>query len=105
MSTTLQVIYPVADGTSFDFDYYMNKHMGIVGDCIGEHIQSTLVTKGIAGGGGPDTPPGYHAIASIVFADQATLDAALKKLGPALEDVPNFTNSTPQMLIGERMDG
>lgn len=103
MSVTLQVIYPNADGTNFDYDYYMSTHMGIVGDCIGEHIQSTLVTKGIAGG--PDTPPGYHAIASIVFADSAALDAAMGKLGPALEDIPNFTNASPQVLIGDRLDG
>ena len=103
MSVTLQVIYPNADGTNFDYEYYMGAHMGIVGDCIGEHIQSTFVTKGLAGG--PDTPPGYHAIASIEFADQAALDAAMGKLGPALEDIPNFTNSQPQVLIGERLDG
>ncbi|MFC6638858.1 EthD family reductase [Sulfitobacter sp. JBTF-M27] len=103
MSATLQVIYPNADGTNFDYDYYMSTHMGIVGDCIGEHIQSTLVTKGVAGG--PDTPPGYHAIASIVFADGAALDAAMGRLGPALEDIPNFTNAAPQVLIGNRLDG
>ena len=103
MPVTLQVIYPNADGTSFDYGYYMGTHMGIVGDCIGEHIQSTLVSKGIAGG--PETPPGYHAIASIVFADQGPLDAAMGKLGPALEDIPNFTNAQPQVLIGERLDG
>ena len=103
MSVTLQVIYPSADGTTFDFDYYMSTHMGIVGDCIGAHIAATFVTKGLAGG--PDTPPGFHAIASIEFADQGALDAAMGKLGPALEDIPNFTNSQPQVLIGERLDG
>ncbi len=103
MPVTLQVIYPNTDGTSFDYGYFMSTHMGIVGDCIGEHIQSTLVSKGIAGG--PDTPPGYHAIASIVFANQEALDEAMGKLGPVLEDVPNYTNSQPQVLIGERLDG
>ena len=103
MTVTLQVIYPNSEGTTFDYDYYMSTHMGIVGDCIGEHIDSTLVSKGIAGG--PDTPPGYHAIASIIFADQGALDAAMGKLGPAIEDIPNFTNSQPDILIGERLDG
>lgn len=103
MSVTLQVIYPNSAGTKFDYDYYMDAHMAIVGDCIGEHIESTLVTKGLAGG--PDTPPGYHAIASIEFADKATLDAAMGKLGPALKDIQNFTNAQPQMLVGERLDG
>ena len=90
---------PVREDTHFDHDYYANKHFVIVDDCVGEHIQSRVVTKGNAGG--PDTPPGYHAIATILFADPAALDAAMSKLGPAIEDIPNFTNSQPEMLIGE----
>lgn len=103
MSLTLQVLYPVSAGTTFDYDYCMTKHLDIVGQAFGQHIKSTLVTKGLAGG--PDVPAGYHAIASIEFADQAGLDAALASAGPALADIPNFTNAQPQMLIGERLDG
>jgi uncharacterized protein (TIGR02118 family) len=103
MSLTLQVLDPVSAGTTFDYEYYMTKHLDIVGQAFGQHIKSTLVTKGLAGG--PDVPAGYHAIASIEFADQAGLDAALASAGPALADIPNFTNAQPQMLIGERLDG
>ncbi|MBT3430373.1 MAG: EthD family reductase [Proteobacteria bacterium] len=99
MPASLQVLYPVGKDTHFDHDYYANKHFVIVDDCAGEHIQSRVVTKGNASG--PDTPPGYHAIATILFADQAAMDAAMSKLGPAIEDIPNFTNSQPEMLIGE----
>jgi uncharacterized protein (TIGR02118 family) len=99
MPASLQVLYSAGKGTHFDHDYYANKHFVIVDDCVGEHIQSRVVTKGNASG--PDTPPGYHAIATILFADQAAMDAAMSKLGPAIEDIPNFTNSQPEMLIGE----
>lgn len=99
MAVSLQVMYPTTDGTSFDYDYYFDKHMSIVGEHMGDHVQSTLVTKGLAGG--PDTPPGMYAVASIVFADQAAMDAAMAKSGPVLADIPNFTNTQPQMLIGE----
>ena len=73
--------------------------MPIVGEAIGEHIQSTLVTKGVAGG--PDTPAGYYAIATIVFADQSAMDSAMANIGPAVQDIPNFTSTQPQMLMGE----
>jgi hypothetical protein len=56
MSLSLQVLYPIGEGTNFDYEYYFNNHMLIVGDTMGEHIQSTLVTKGVAGG--PDIPAG-----------------------------------------------
>ena len=99
MPVSLQVLYPVGEGTHFDHDYYANKHFEIVDKCAGEHIQSRVVIKGNAGG--PDTPPAYHAIATIVFADQAAMDAAMPKMSPAIEDIPNFTNVQPEMLIGE----
>ena len=73
--------------------------MPIVGEAIGEYIQSTLVTKGVAGG--PDTPAGYYAIATIVFADQSAMDSAMANIGPAVQDIPNFTSTQPQMLMGE----
>ncbi|MDQ2091316.1 EthD family reductase [Marimonas arenosa] len=99
MTVSLQVAHPAADGTTFDYDYYLSTHMALVDEYMGPHIKSTLVTKGLAGG--PDTPPPFHAIATIVFADQATMDAALAASDPVLKDIPNFTDSTPQILIGE----
>lgn len=99
MPVSLQVIYPVAQGTTFDFDYYTTTHMALVGQHMGPHIQSTVVTKGLAGG--PNVPAPYHAIATIVFADQAAMGAAMKASAPVMADVPNFTNIQPQVLIGE----
>ncbi|PCJ06836.1 MAG: ethyl tert-butyl ether degradation protein EthD [Rhodobacteraceae bacterium] len=99
MAVSLQVIYPISDGTTFDYDYYTSTHFDLVGKHMGPHIESLLVTKGLAGG--PDTPPGFHAIASIVFKDQDALNAALEAAPPVLADIPNFTNVEPQMLIGE----
>jgi len=99
MSLSLQVIYPVADGTTFDYDYYFATHLPLVGENIGEHVESSLVTKGIAGG--PGVPAGFHLIATLVFADQAAMDAAMSKIGPAVGDIPNFTNTKPAILIGE----
>ncbi|MFK7754476.1 MAG: EthD family reductase [Sedimentitalea sp.] len=99
MPVSVQVMYPVSDDTTFDYDYYLSTHMDLVGQHMGEHISQTLVTKGIAGG--PNTPPGLHAVATMVFADQAAMDAGLGNSGPVMADIPNFTNSQPQILIGE----
>lgn len=99
MTLSLQVLYPTDNNTTFDHDYYASKHMPIVGEHMGAHIEQTLVVKGLAGG--PDTPPGFHAVATMTFADQSALDAALAAAGPALADIPNFYSGQPQMLIGE----
>lgn len=99
MPLTLQVIYPVSDKSTFDHEYYINTHMALVAEHMGPHISSTLVTKGLAGG--PDIPAPYHVVASIVFADQDAMNAAMKAAGPVLADIPNFTNVKPDTLIGE----
>ncbi|MCB1310624.1 MAG: EthD family reductase [Sedimentitalea sp.] len=99
MTMTLQVIYPATDGTSFDFDYYLGTHMPLVARHMGPHIDSTLVTRGVAEA--PDGAPATHAVATLVFKDEAALKAGLAAAGPAVADIPNFTDTKPQMLIGE----
>jgi uncharacterized protein (TIGR02118 family) len=99
MSISLQVLYPVTEDTYFDYDYYLATHMPLVSTHMGPHVSQTLVTKGRAGG--PDTPAGFYAIATLVFADQVAMDAAMANAGTVLEDIANFTDTAPQMLIGE----
>ena len=99
MAVSLQVIYPISDDTHFDYDYYTTTHMALVGQHMGDHIQSTLVTKGLAGG--PNPPPAFYAVATMVFADQAAMGDAMGKAAPVMADIPNFTNSRPHTLVGD----
>lgn len=99
MTVSLQVLYPTANGTTFDHGYYDATHMPIVDEHMGPHTESVMIIKGLAGG--PDVPAGFHTIATMTFKDQAALDAAMAAAGPALEDIPNFFSGQPQMLIGQ----
>ncbi len=99
MTATLQVLYPVGDDTEFDHAYYSATHLPMVGAVWGDLIDRTLVTRGLAGG--PDTPAGFHAVASIVFKSGEALQEAMAKAAPLMEDIPKFTNTRPQMLVGE----
>lgn len=99
MPLSLQVIYPITDETHFDYDYYLGTHMPMVGEHMGAHIDNVLVTKGLAGG--PDAPPPFYAVATMTFADRDALDAAMAAAPPVIADIANFTNTQPQMLVGE----
>jgi uncharacterized protein (TIGR02118 family) len=101
MTASVQVIYPVGEGTTFDIGYYADTHMAMVKDLWGDLVTGQIVTRGDAGG--PNVPPRFHAIATFTFADQSALRMALSKAGPLMADVPNFTNVQPQMLIGEQV--
>lgn len=98
MAITLHVMYPTDGGTTFDHDYYASSHMALVGEHFGPHMVSASASKGLAGG--PDTPPGFHAVAMMLFEDQSKLDAAMAAAGPVLADIPNYYSGAPQMLIG-----
>lgn len=99
MTVSLQVLYPISDGSKFDFDYYTKKHFPLVATHMGAHTENVTASRGLAGG--PDVPPAYHAVATLTFVDMPALQAALAVAGPVLADIPNFTNSAPQMLIGQ----
>ena len=98
MSHSLQVLCPITESTNFDYDYYFGKHITIVGENIGEYMESSVVTKGIAG---PDIPAPYYAIATLVFKDKSALDGALSKIEKPVANIANFTNTKPIILIGE----
>ncbi|MEM7439637.1 MAG: EthD family reductase [Pseudomonadota bacterium] len=100
MPVSMQVAYPKTADSTFDKDYYLSTHMALVGEHMGAHIQSTVVTQGFAGGApGSDAP--FHVIATIIFADQAAMDAAMANGGPVVGDIPNFYNAQPVMMVGE----
>ncbi|MEQ9696117.1 EthD family reductase [Shimia sp. SDUM112013] len=98
MSMSMQVLYPVSEGSTFDFDYYANVHMALVQEHFGPHMRSAQAVRGVAGG--PGKPAGYHAVATIVFSDKEAFDAAMANAGPVVGDIPNFTNVRPETLIG-----
>lgn len=99
MPVSLQVLYPVHDETHFDHDYYTATHIPLVDEHMGEHIDRTSISKGLAGG--PDVPAGFYVVATMIFASMDNLQTALEVAGPVLADIPNFTNTEPKMLIGE----
>jgi uncharacterized protein (TIGR02118 family) len=99
MSVSVQVLYPVTDGTHFDIDYYYNQHTQILNKHMGPHLERTLVTRGVADGAGGPSP--FYAIATLVFANDVARGAGLAAAGPVMADLQNFTNVQPMMLMGE----
>ncbi len=98
----VSVLYPEQDGSRFDMDYYTERHMGMVRERFAPHgLQGIQVERGLSGGR-PGSPPAYRCIATLTFETMEHYKAAFKEHGAALmEDVPNFTDITPQIQVGE----
>ena len=97
----MSVMYPTTAGKKFDYDYYANKHMGLVKQRMGATLLRCEVDKGVAGGA-PGAPAPFTAIGHLYFNSVADLQSVMKPHGKELmPDVPNFTDITPQVQISE----
>jgi uncharacterized protein (TIGR02118 family) len=97
----VSVLYPNTDGNTFSHDYFLGTHMPLVGDRCGDALRKWGVEKGISGAEA-DAPPPYMASAHLTF---DSVDAFNGAFGPhadeILGDIPNYTNATPVMQVGE----
>jgi uncharacterized protein (TIGR02118 family) len=97
----VSVLYPNISGATFDMAYYLNRHMPMVGQKLGDALKGMAVEHGL-GGGEPGTPPAYVTMAHLLF---DSVDAFQRAWGPhadaIIADIPNYTNTKPTVQISE----
>ena len=101
MATTITVLYENTEDATFDLDYYMAKHMPLVGEKFKPFgLKGWRVLK--AGSGLSGEKSLYSIIALLEFdsADQFKAAVAAEG-GPVFGDVPNFSNKSPVVVIGD----
>jgi len=89
----LSVLYPKAEGATFDHDYYRDKHVPLA--CKTWGLEGAEIDRGV---NGP-----HEAAVHFRFESMDALQAALAAEGTAAVqgDVPNYTSITPVMQISE----
>lgn len=98
----VSVLYPQRDGLRFDHDYYVHKHMPMVGERLKPFgLIRYEVDRGLAGGA-PGAPAPFAAACHLYFNALADFQKGMGAKGKELmADVPNYTNATPQVQISE----
>lgn len=93
------VFYPAT--AKFDWDYYLTRHMPMVGKLLAPTLKKAEVEKGL-GGAGPGAPPTYTAICTMQF---DSVDAFQKAFMPhareIMGDIANYTDVQPVVQISE----
>jgi uncharacterized protein (TIGR02118 family) len=88
------VLYPAGEGSTFDVDYYKDKHVEIVN----RTLKPTRfdIEKGL------DGQP-FMAIGHLYFDSMEAMQAGMGSpdAGESMTDLPNFTNVQPQIQISE----
>lgn len=101
----LTVLYPKSAASYFEMDYYLQKHTPLARESFTPFgLVRVELEEGLAGGA-PDTPPAYHMIASFSFNTMEELQQAVSSQAEKLKaDIPNFTDSQPQMQISREVE-
>lgn len=96
------VVYPRSEGAHFDFGYYEQKHLPLVGaHWTNSGLLGAEAIRGVAAADGSEPP--YLAMAIIRFSSMEAFQAAMGSEGAKaiLGDIPNFTNVEPIVQINE----
>jgi len=95
---TVTILYPRTDDSTFDMDYYVNSHMPMFAEGLGDACQAW---------GAISVPAGkYAAIGWATVTSQDDFNAAMAEHGAkVMGDVPNYTNVQPLLLVGEVAGG
>lgn len=98
----VSVMYPFADGKTFNMDYYEKKHMPMVAALLGSNLVKYTVEKGIASGI-PNQPLSYMAIGTFYIKRIEDYQAAIAPHRDEIRaDFVNYTNAAaPVILVSE----
>lgn len=91
---SLHILYPRTDDSTFDMDYYVSTHMPMFVDALGDACKNWGASR-IA-----DGP--WQALGWCHVESQEAMNTALGEHGATIAaDVANYTNVSPQMIVGE----
>ena len=97
----VSIMYPYAEGKTFNMEYYEAKHMPMVAKFLGSNLVKYTIEKGVASGM-PNTPLPFMAIGSFYVKDLAAYQAAIAPNRDAIRsDISNYTNIIPVILVSE----
>jgi uncharacterized protein (TIGR02118 family) len=97
----VSIMYPYAEGKTFNMEYYETKHMPMVARFLGSNLVKYTIEKGIASGI-PNQPLPFMAIGTFYVKSLSDYQAAIGPNRDAIRaDFSNYTNITPVILISE----
>ncbi|HTF21791.1 MAG TPA: EthD family reductase [Chryseolinea sp.] len=97
----VSVMYPFAEGKTFNMEYYEAKHMPMVAGLLGSNLVRYTIEKGLASGI-PNQPLPYMAIGTFYVKSLDDYQAAIGPNRDAIRaDFVNYTNVTPVILVSE----
>jgi uncharacterized protein (TIGR02118 family) len=93
--------YAHSDDAQFDWDYYLNKHLPLVRELVGEKLLRMNVDRGLHGVAA-GLPPMFIAITQLDFESAEVLQELMLTAVPKIvADIPNYTSVALQIQVSE----
>jgi uncharacterized protein (TIGR02118 family) len=97
----ISVMYPYAEGKTFNMEYYETKHMPMVAGYLGSNLVKYTIEKGLSSGI-PNQPLPFMAIGTFYVKSLEEYQAAIAPNRDAIRaDFVNYTNVIPVILVSE----
>lgn len=97
----ISIMYPYAEGKTFNMEYYETKHMPMVAAFLGSNLVKYTIEKGLSGGA-PDQPLPFIAVGIFYVKDLSEYQAAIvPNINAIRADIANYTNIVPVILVSE----
>ena len=97
----LTVSYPSAPGSTFNHEYYRDKHFPLIKARTGDAVKRAEIDRAV-GGAAPGVDPAWMAAGHFFFDSMESFQGAFGAHGAELmADVPNFTNVEAQIVVSE----
>lgn len=97
----ISIMYPYAEGKTFDMAYYETKHMPMVANFLGSNLVKYTIEKGLSSGI-PNQPLPFMAIGTFYVQSLDKYQAAIAPNRDAIRaDFINYTNVVPIILVSE----
>jgi uncharacterized protein (TIGR02118 family) len=97
----VSIMYPYAEGKTFNMEYYETKHMPMVAGFLGANLVKYTIEKGLSSGI-PNQPLPFMAIGIFYVKSLSEYQAAIAPNRDAIRaDFVNYTNVIPVILVSE----
>jgi uncharacterized protein (TIGR02118 family) len=97
----ISIMYPYAEGKTFNMEYYEAKHMPMVASFLGSNLVKYTIEKGLSSGI-PNQPLPFIAIGTFYVKDLSEYQAAVAPHRDAIRaDFANYTSVMPAILVSE----
>ncbi len=97
----VSVLYPNSEGSTFDLDYYLSKHMPMVTQKLDSALKSIGVERGLSGLN-LGSAPAFTVACHLGFDSLESFQASFAQhAADILADIPNYGNTPPTVQISE----